>query len=140
MSTWLYDVRFYLKIFLFIYILLGGLSLWLYSQITLIADIKFHSLNDILLILYLFLPTIFAIAALIALISNKGIKVTLWLCSLYWIFNSVGELLEGRHINPSAVYIWSTAILSMSCIIFLLLFRGKNQYLRSISTLGSAKK
>lgn len=125
MSISLYDVKFYRYIFLVLYVLLGAVSLWLYSQVTFIADIELHSLNDVFLILYLFLPILFAFVALVALISKRGVKVTLWLCSLFWIFISVGELLEGGRINPSALYIWSAVILSASCIVFLLLSRGR---------------
>jgi hypothetical protein len=90
--------------------------------------IESFTLQDALLLIYLFLPSLLGFAALIVLIKKRGIKLVLWLCSIFWIFISVGELIEGKPFNPGLVPILFATMISFSCMVFLLYMNRKNPH------------
>jgi hypothetical protein len=123
MSNLKYRKEFLTKIFLLLYFLLGAVWFYLYSRIVFGADVTLSSFSDLLMAVYWFLPSILALVALLALIFRKAVRFTLWICSLFWIFLSIGELMEGKPVNPGAIQIWAAAILSLACIGYLLFYR-----------------
>lgn len=123
MSNLKYRKDSFTKIFLLLYFLLGTAWFYLYSRIVFGADITLSSISDLLMAVYWFLLSILALVALLSLIFRKAARFTLWVCSLFWIFLSIGELMEGKPVNPGTMQIWAAAILSSACIGYLLFYR-----------------
>lgn len=66
-----------------------------------------------------FVPLLTSSIGVLVSIKRRDATVYLWLCSIYWLIISLGEIIEGGKIRPNAVFIISMLLVSLSCIIFL---------------------
>ena len=115
--------KIFLSCFLGLY-LLAGVYLAVVSR-----KLFYIDLINLLVYGYFVLPLLFAILALIAFIRRKRVDVYLWICSIFWAFDSVGVLMiEELHL-PNTAFIILMLSSSVTCMIYLVV--GRNQYFGS---------
>ena len=73
----------------------------------------------ILFCLYLFFPLIVSSIGILVSFKRRDATVYLWLCSIFWLITSLGEVIEKGRMRPNALFIISMLIVSLSCIVFL---------------------
>ena len=121
MSSWKYK-----RLFLIMYFILGSIWFLFYLQINFISNVSLSSISDIVYVIYWYLPFIFAIFAMLSFIFRKAVEVVLWCCTLFWMFLSLGELLEGGGIKPGILPVLFASILSCICAGYLIYTKYRN--------------
>lgn len=100
-------------IFLIIYIIAGLCMAYLPDSTVfpIFKNIPFYS--------YLLISFILGCMGLFAYFLKKSPNLFLWICSIYWLLYSGGELLEINKILPNRILILTMLVVSIACMFFL---------------------
>lgn len=83
------------------------------------------SVMDIILFTFISIPIILMLAAFVSILTRRFVNTVFWLTSVYWLFISVGEMVEGYPYSPNFISIVIIAILTILLITAKLIYNTR---------------